>query len=537
MRLAAWPVASNRKPGDPFCDHAPIVRRVSVLIAAALAAVLLALPATAGALSPGASSLHDPLFPQIGNGGYDVAHYELALNYDPAANRLNDGTRTTITATATQGLSSFSLDFQRDLPISSVTVDGRPASFHQRDAEPRFSEDPEVTQPAKLFVTPASGIEQGQQFVVSIAYSGVPEAVVDIDHSLEGWVQACSKRDQCDGAFTVNEPIGAQGWFPCNDYATDKATFSTSTTVPDGYTALGTGELVSRAPGPNGTTTWNWSEDDPTATYLTTATVGRFDFDDSETLFDRTGDATLPIYSAIDSAGSAESKSKVRRATDRMPGILNFISKRFGPYPFDSVGTVADWVPAVGYALENETKPHFAGNEKGPRVRPVVLEHELTHQWTGDAVSARTWQQVWFNEGFATFSEVYWDARANGSNQSPHNFFRAVLTSRRKNFKLAPADLRSPANLFDGYAVYNRPGAMLEGFREIVGNRHFFGFARKVIAKHEYSTISERQFLRAARKTSGLHGRKLKRLKAYFHQWLHKEGVPKLTPRDFRARG
>ena len=161
------------------------------------------------------------------------------------------------------------------------------------------------------------------------------------------------------------------------------------------------------------------------------------------------------------------------------------------------------------------------------------LLHELAHQWTGDAVSARTWQQIWFNEGWATFSQIYWSARANHARQSPHEFFRAVLTSKRRNFKPAPAKLGGSRNLFDGWAVYDRPGAMLEGFREIVGNRRFFTFARDLIADHSYSTIGERQFVRTAKRASDLRGRKLKRLGAYFRQWLHREGVPRLTPRDF----
>jgi aminopeptidase N len=501
------------------------------LLPTLLLALGLVAPPAASAQSPGATSLGDPLIPQIGNGGYDVSHYDLRFVYDPVANRLGDGTKTTITATATQALSSFSLDFQRDLPISSVTVDGQPASFEQRDAKPKFSEDPKVTQPAKLFVTPAAPLPDGQQFTVEVAYSGVPAAIVDADESLEGWVHACSKPDNCDGAFTVNEPIGAQGWYPCNNYATDKASFTTTTTVPDGYTALGTGELVSTNPNGDGTTTWHWNEDDPTATYLTTATVGKFTFDASRTMLDRSSGTTLPVITAIDS--SAPKRKQARKAFDRIPSMVNFVSKRFGPYPFDSVGAVADWVPSVGYALENETKPHFAGTSKGLDVPHVDLEHELTHQWTGDAVSARTWQQIWWNEGMATFSEVFWDAKANGSDNTPRDFFNAVHRSKKKNFRLAPADLKSPANLFDGWAVYNRPGAMFEGFREIVGNKRFFRFVRRVLARHAYSTVGERDIVRAAQGASGLHGRKRNRLRRYFDQWLHREGVPSLAPRDF----
>ena len=77
----------------------------------------------------------------------------------------------------------------------------------------------------------------------------------------------------CDGGFTVNEPNGAQGWFPSNNFPTDKATFDTSITVPDGYESVGMGELVSNPDNPDDTETWNWSEDDPTSTYLTTATT------------------------------------------------------------------------------------------------------------------------------------------------------------------------------------------------------------------------------------------------------------------------
>ena len=74
-----------------------------------------------------------------------------------------------------------------------------------------------------------------------VTYSGKPEAVIDPDDSLEGWVPID------DGAFVVNEPQGSPGWYPANDNPRDKATYSFAVTVPEGHTALANGRLVASA--------------------------------------------------------------------------------------------------------------------------------------------------------------------------------------------------------------------------------------------------------------------------------------------------
>ncbi len=229
--------------------------------ALATLSLLAAAAPVSAAFQPGARSLGDPIFPQIGNGGYDVRHYAIDLDYDPPTNRFAPGTKTTISAQATQDLSRFSLDFQRDLQIDSVEIDGVPAAKVTRaDAKPRLSPDPEVTQPAKLTITPASGITKGTRFDVAVDYHGEPAAIVDADTSLEGWVRACSAPGNCDGSFTVNEPIGAQSWYPSNDHPSDKASFELRTTAPTAYTAIGGGEQVSRIDNGNGTATTTWVE-------------------------------------------------------------------------------------------------------------------------------------------------------------------------------------------------------------------------------------------------------------------------------------
>lgn len=505
----------------------------SGFVAAAAALALAIAPAAVAGFEPGSESAGDPIYPQVGNGGYDALHYAIELDYDPASNRLEAGTRATITARATQDLSRFSLDFQRELEIDSVTVDGLPAArAARRDARPRLSRDPAVTQPAKLTVTPAAGIERGATFTVVVAYRGRPEPIVDQDGSSEGWLRACSAPGDCDGSYTVNEPIGAQSWFPCNNHPSDKASFELATTAPVGYTAIGAGVQVSRVDNGDGTATTTWREDAPMAPYLATGTVGRFDVT-TGSMRDETNDAEIPIFTAVDSAGSHRSKAEVEATAARIPEIVNFAAARLGPYPFAGVGLVADWVPAVGYVLENQTKPHFPGNSEGPHAGTSTLAHELAHQWMGDSISPARWTVIWFNEGWATLIEVMFD-HAEGGRQTPREYFRAVYRSARQRWRIAPARLGGdPTQLFNSFVVYNRPGAMLQGLRMIVGPRRFHRLALDLAARYGHGNIDRPRFVAAAKRASGFHDGKLRRLGAYLRQWLLWERRPHLTPADF----
>ncbi len=163
---------------------------------AALGAVVLCLVASgsAGAVTsaPGSPGLGDPFFPDAGNGGYDVSHYSLTLDYAPTTNNLT-GTAV-ITATATQNLSRFDLDL-RGFTVSRVLVDGKPASQAREGAH-------------ELVVTPKSGLRAGRSFTVTVDYAGTPQVVTDPDGSVEGWVPTD------DGAFVVGRAPGLAGLVP-----------------------------------------------------------------------------------------------------------------------------------------------------------------------------------------------------------------------------------------------------------------------------------------------------------------------------------
>ena len=516
--------------------------------------MLLALPALSAAAPgkgkgkpvDGARSLGDPLLPQIGNGGYDVKHYRISLDYDPATNELLTA-KTTIEAKATKTLKEFSLDFQ-DLDVSEVVVDRKPgdghgsppAEFEQVDATPDLSPDPAVTQPMKLVVTPhpATRPQAGKRFTVKVEYSGVPEPITDADTSIEGWIHACyplNGPQTCDGAFVVNEPIGAQSWFPSNNYPTDKATFDTLIRVPQGKTALGVGEHVgSRAHG-DGTVTWHWHEDDPTATYLTTATVGDFDYTEGSMTEASTG-RSLPVYDAVDSSATPAQKTAIQASLDQLPGQMNFLSDTFGPYPFDSTGAVADRASGVGYALEVQGKPHYSGGftSGNPSINVGTQLHELAHQWWGNSVTLAKWSDIWFNEGWANWSEWYWDFQTQGGDDPAAIFADLYANTPDEDWELAPAILGGdPANLFAFFPTYQRGAMTVEGYREIVGNQAFFAFAHDLLADRAHGNISTDEFIAAAKSASGFSGAKLDLLDDYFQQWLYGETKPSIVPGDF----
>src|SRR3954454_15491250 len=259
--------------------------RIKRLARAALGVCALGLWSVAGAsaagFTPGSPGLGDPFFPFAGNGGYDVGHYALTLDYTRETNRLAGSAL--ISATATKSLSRFDLDL-RGFSISRLEVDGRPASFTRSGEQ-------------ELVITPRGTLAAGSPFTVRIDYAGTPAVVTDPDGSIEGWIPTP------DGAVVVNEPQGSPAWYPVNDNPRDKATYDFAITVPAGITALANGVLVEPAVARGGRTTWRWRETDPMAPYLATATNGSFPLDVRP---DANG---LPVYNALDSGLNPKRKA------------------------------------------------------------------------------------------------------------------------------------------------------------------------------------------------------------------------------------
>ena len=458
------------------------MRPCGALAGALVMTAVLATPAAADRWSAGSPGLGDSLFPLAGNGGYDVAHYDLDLDYDPGTDVL-DAT-TVIRARATQDLSQFDLDL-RGFAISRLTVDGHRARY-RRDGQ-------------ELIVTPRPKLRSGDRFRVRVDYSGVPEPVIDADESYEGWVATD------DGATVVNEPQGSPGWYPANDNPRDKATFDFAITVPAGKTALANGVLVRRV-ARRGKVTWFWRERDLMAPYLATATNGDF------TLTERRTAGGLPVYDAVDPRLTGTN-------LEREPEIIAFFDDLYGRYAFDAVGGIVDLSPDVGYALETQTKPNYAMSEPGDGPDLATVVHELAHQWFGDAVTLTDWVDIWLHEGFATWSEWIWEERHGGPTAQETFDARYAQPADADVWSFPPARFTDPAVLF-GTPVYDRGAMTLQALRQKIGDDAFFTILRTWYAEHKYGNVSTPEFIALAEQISG------RDLDAFFGVWLFQEGKP-----------
>jgi aminopeptidase N len=330
---------------------------------------------------------------------------------------------------------------------------------------------------------------------VVVVYAGRTGQPLDNTGARYGWVTVP------DGAMVANEPEGSGTWFPANDHPRDKARYDFAVTVPRGKVAVANGVLVDRRTR-RGWTTWRWHAPDLMAAYLATASVG-----DYELRFSR-GPHRLPIIDAVDRDLSPAADDVLAQQGE----MVAYFESLVGRYPFVAYGAILD-DDSIGYALETQTRPIYS---RGTGVGTVA--HELAHQWFGNAVSPERWQDIWLNEGWATYLSWLWQEHDGGS--AAQEAFEGVLAIDAADpfWETLIAD-PGATGLFDA-AVYSRGAATLHALRLELGDATFFRLARAWVRRYDDSVATTEDFQRLAERVSG------EELDEFFEAWLHTPARP-----------
>ncbi len=424
-------------------------------------------------------SIGDPTFPGLGNSGYDVQRYDISLDLTGA----ELVAETVIDLTAGIELPSLHLDLV-GMDIDEIRVDDEPALFNRDGRE--------------LIVRLPAPLEAGDRASIYLAYHGVP-APID---SGEGIPFNLGFQTRPWGTFVASEPIGAATWFPANDHPQDKALFRIGVTVPDGQVAIGPGQLVGSQTNPDGSEKFIWEAREPMSTYLASVATGDFE------VTSETTETGLVIRHAV----HRDALLATGETLDTTAEMITEFEQQFGPYPFESYGVLV--VPEqLGFALENQTLSLFGTDVIGSPSAQPILAHELAHHWFGNDISPAAWDDIWLNEGFATWAEWWWTERITGR----------YVTEIAQTIPMDPLAGLTASTLFE-INVYWRGGLTLEALRRAVGNELFGQILREWSERYGGGVASTEDFLDLVGELGGQDARNI------VSQFVFSPDMPELPP-------
>jgi aminopeptidase N len=380
-----------------------------------------------------------------------------------------------------EGLAELVLDFRDNMDVSFLHVDGNAAAYTRANDQITVS----VSPPASL----------GQLFTVGADFSGTPEAT---GFGSFRW----DLHEEVPIVWTLSEPEGARDWWPCKDVPDEKFTADLYYRVPSDFLAPGPGLLQGVNDAGDGTAIWHWREDYPINSYLIALTSTNYEHY-TDWYVDAAGDS-LPIENYVFPENLANSVEDLSVT----PEAMALLDSVFGPYPFmgEKYGhMVFKW----GGAMEHQTCTSFGSFLlQGEHRYDRIVVHELAHQWFGDSVTLQDWENVWLNEGFASYAEALWFELQGG--QDGLTYWMTQTTAYPD---------------FDG-PVYNNPvpfsstvyrkGAwVLHMLRFIMGDEVFFGALRDYYERHAYANAHTEDLIDDLEAYTGLD------LRVFFDQWVY----------------
>ena len=332
-------------------------------------------------------------------------------------------------------------------------------------------------------------------------------------------------------AYVYNIGVGFQSdphnfgrvWFPCKDNFTDKATYTVSARVLNGQRAVSGGTLQSEIPNGDGTTTFIWTLRDPIPSYLASIAVADY-VEIRDTFYSINGDS-IPVSNFVLATDSLDLIASFSNLND----AFNTMENQFGAYSWERVGYVG--VPFNAGAMEHATNiawPLFAVT--GNLLWETTMAHELSHSWFGNLATCETAEDMWLNEGFASFCEATFTEALYGYT-AYQDYNRANLSEVLRYAHYADGGHRAvsgiPHNYTYGRTVYNKGALVAHTLRNYIGDSLFFAGMRFYLSSHSFANANSDDLRQDLESISG------QNLSGFFDGWVYAGGFPHFSVDSF----
>ncbi len=314
-----------------------------------------------------------------------------------------------------------------------------------------------------------------------------------------------------------------RAWFPCIDDFEEKASFDFNITVPEKYTAVCSGVLLSEKKNSDNTHTFSWKLRQEVPTYLVSVAVA--DYKEIKSVYKSITGREIPVSLYMypeDVAGAEFSFQNLNKA-------LRTFETDFGEYVWDRVGYVE--VPFESGAMEhvcNIAFPEYAVDST--LSRETLAAHELSHHWFGNLVTCKTPADMWLNEGWATYCEALFKEQVYGKTAFK-DYVREnhvkVLTQAHVFDNGYRAVYGVPHDYTYGTTVYDKGADVAHTLRGFIGDSLFFSALKAYLKHFSYKTASTDEF------KNFISGYTEIPLDDFFDTWVFTEGFPHFSISDF----
>jgi aminopeptidase N len=424
--------------------------------------------------------------------GVDAIHYMFRLRVSDSSNEIQ-GEMTGAFRLLTDDVQTLYLDLVagsdgKGMTVSKVSVQGKAVPFSHEHNRLRIP----VSAPA------------GSDVAVTVSYHGTPLAGLKLVQNIHG------ERT----IFSDNWPDNARHWLPMIDHPYDKATGEFIVTAPAHYQVVANGLLVEEVDVPHDERRTHWRQSVPIASWLYALGVARF----SVHHYDVVRGIPQQVWAFPQDRDKAHELFELtgRRA-------FEYFSDSIGPYSYEKLAHVE--AAAVSGGMEQASAIFYG--EKGVTAGRGPVVHEVAHQWFGNSVTEKDWDDVWLSEGFATYFTHLFTEQFSGHDafvRGLKNDVNVILEAQRE----APDQPVIHRNLNDmtrvlNRLVYQKAGWVLHMLRGLMGTEKFWQGVREYYRRYRNINVSTEDFRQVMQQASGVE------LQWFFDQWLKRPGLPKLA--------
>jgi aminopeptidase N len=342
---------------------------------------------------------------------------------------------------------------------------------------------------------------------ISIYYHGVPPS-----SGFGSFAAETHGPNNIPVLWTLSQPYGAKDWWPAKQDLNDKIdSVDIYVIAPSTYKSASNGVLVSEIINGTDKITY-WKHRYPIAAYLIAIAVSDYTvFTNQVALSNGTLDVVNYVYN--------ESLGQAQLALNEMNEHLVFFDSLFIPYPFmnEKYGHAQfNW----GGGMEHQTISFVGGFSY------ELLAHELAHMWFGDHVTCGSWQDLWLNEGFATYATGLCYERF-----SPNLYWKIWKANQVDFITSSPdgsvfvTDTSTIARLFDARLTYSKAAMLLHMIRWKIGDDDFF----EALRNYQNNPLLSHNYARNIDLKNEFEWQSQQNLDELFNDWYWGEGYPSYT--------